>query len=69
MKQKGTLILFLYCKDSTHIHKKSNHIKEVATHLNVLALEILWTEETAGYSPRGCKRVGHGLATKQQSSF
>ena len=23
----------------------------------------------AGYHPRGCKRVGHDLATKQQESF
>ena len=33
---------------------------------SILALENPWTEEPGGYSPWGCKRVGHDLATKQQ---
>ena len=38
---------------------------DVATPYSVLAWEIPWTEELAGYSPRG-RRVGHDIATKQQ---
>ena len=41
--------------------------KETATRSSILAWEIPWTEEPGGlYSPWGCKRVGHDLATKQQ---
>ena len=40
--------------------------KEIATLSSILAWEITWTEETGGYSPWGCKRVGHKLGTKQQ---
>ena len=29
--------------------------KEMATHSSILAWEIPWTEETAGYSPQGRK--------------
>ena len=36
----------------------------MATHSNILAWEILWTGRL--YSPWGCKRVRHDLATKQQ---
>ena len=39
--------------------------KDVATPFSILAWEIPWTEELAGYSPRG-RRVGHDIATKQQ---
>ena len=35
--------------------------KKMATHSNILALEILWTEEQSMES----QRVGHNLATKQ----
>ena len=40
--------------------------EEMATHSSVLAWKIPWTEESAlaGYSPWGCKELGHGLATK-----
>ena len=39
----------------------------MATHASILAWEIPWTEEPGGlYSPWGCKRVGHDLATKQK---
>ena len=38
--------------------------KEMATHPSVLAWEIPWTEEASLL--RSCKRVGHGLVTKQQ---
>ena len=37
--------------------------KEMTTHSCTLAWDISWTEELADYSPQGCKRVGHGLAT------
>ena len=40
--------------------------KEMAAHFSILALEILWTEEPARYSPWGHKRVGQDLVTKQQ---
>ena len=31
--------------------------KEMATHSNMLAWEIPWTEEPGGYSPWGCKEL------------
>ena len=42
--------------------------EEIATHSGILAWEIPRTEELGGlhYSPWGCKRVRHNLATKQQ---
>ena len=40
--------------------------KEMATHSRILAWEIPWTEELGGFSPGGCKRVGHDLVTQQQ---
>ena len=36
---------------------------KMATHSNILAWEIPWTEEP-GYSTWGCNRVRHDLATK-----
>ena len=39
--------------------------KEMAIRSSILAGEILWTEELVGYSPWGCKRVRHDLATQQ----
>ena len=39
--------------------------KEMATHSNILAWEIPWTEEP-GRLWSSCKRVGHDLVTKQQ---
>ena len=38
--------------------------KEMATHSSILAWEIPWAEELAGYSLWVGKRVGHDLATK-----
>ena len=38
--------------------------KEMATHSNILAWEIPWTEETSGLYSMGSTRVGHDLATK-----
>ena len=35
----------------------------MATHSSILTWGIPWTEEPD--SPRGCKRIGHDLATKQ----
>ena len=31
--------------------------KEMATHSSILAWRIPWTEELAGYSPRGLQRI------------
>ena len=39
--------------------------KEMAIYSSILAWEIPWTEEVVSYSPWGCKRVRHNLATKQ----
>ena len=39
---------------------------EMATHTSILTCEIPWQRSLVGYSPWGCKRVGHSLATKQQ---
>ena len=33
--------------------------KGMATHSNILAWRIPWTEESVGYSPRGPQRVRH----------
>ena len=35
---------------------------------NILAQEILWTEEPGGYSPWSCKRVRQDLMTEKQHS-
>ena len=37
----------------------------MAAHFSIPAWEIPWTEEPGGLHPRGCKRAGHDLATKQ----
>jgi len=37
----------------------------MATHSNILAWEIPWTEDPGSYSPWGL-RVGNDLVTKQQ---
>ena len=39
--------------------------EEMATHSSIPIWKIPWTEEP-DYGPRGHKRVGHDLATKQQ---
>ena len=41
--------------------------EEMATHSSILAWEIPWTEDLAGYSPWGHGRVRQELVTKQQS--
>ena len=38
----------------------------MATHFGILAWEIPWTEELAGYSPWGHKRLGCDLGTKKR---
>ena len=40
--------------------------KEMATHSNILAWQIPWTEEPGGLQSLGSQRIGHDLATKQQ---
>ena len=41
----------------------------MAPYFNILAWEILWTEEPGGLRPMALQRVGHNLATKQQNFF
>ena len=40
--------------------------EEMATHSNILAREIPWTEEPGGLWSMGSQRLRHDLATKQQ---
>ena len=42
--------------------------KEMATHSNILAWEILWTEEPGGLQSMGQQKVRHNLVTKQQQT-
>ena len=41
--------------------------EEMATHASVLASEIPWTGEPGGLQSMGSHRVGHNLATEQQT--
>ena len=41
--------------------------KEMATHPNILAWRILWTEETSGLQSTGSQRVGHDRETKHST--
>ena len=43
--------------------------KEMATHSSILAWEVPWTEEPSRIQSMGLQRVGHNLATKQQTSL
>ena len=43
--------------------------KDMATHPSILAWEIDGQRNLAGYSPQGCKRARHDLATKQQCNI
>ena len=38
--------------------------KEMATHSNILAWRIPWTEEPEGLQSMGLQRIGHDLTTK-----
>ena len=40
--------------------------KEMPTLLSILAWEIHGQRSLVGYSPKGCKRIVHDLAAKQQ---
>ena len=40
----------------------------MATHFNIFVWESHAQRSLEGYSPRGCKRVGYDLATKQQQA-
>ena len=42
--------------------------KEMATHSSILAWKIPWTEEPDRLQSMGSQRVGHNLATKQQTA-
>ena len=41
--------------------------KEMATHSNILACRISWTEEPGGLQFMGSQRVGHDLMTKNSN--
>ena len=41
--------------------------KEMANYSSTLAWQVLWTEEPGGLQSMGSQRVGHDLATKQQT--
>ena len=41
----------------------------MVTHSSILVWEIPWTEEPGGYSPWGCRRVGHDLVTQTTIQF
>ena len=43
--------------------------KGTATHSNVLAWRIPWTEKPSGLQSMGWQRVGHDWATKHTSKF
>ena len=43
--------------------------KEMATHSNILAWGIPWTEEPGGLQSMGSQRVGHGWGTNTNSVF
>ena len=43
--------------------------REMVTHASILAWEIPWTEELAGCSPWGHKRVRRDLVTKEQQQL
>ena len=42
--------------------------QEMATHSNILAWKIPWTEEPGGQQSMGSQRVRHDLATKLRNS-
>ena len=42
--------------------------KEMATHCNILAWEILWTEELSGLQSMGSQRVRRDLTSKHTRS-
>ena len=41
--------------------------KGTATHSSILAWRVPWTEEPGGLQSVGSQRVGHNLATKQET--
>ena len=43
--------------------------KEMATHCNILAWEISWTEEPGVLQSMVLQRVRHQLATKEQQQY
>ena len=59
------------CQCRRHIRHRSDPClgqeealeKEIATHSNILAWRIPWTEESAGLHSMGSHRVGHGWVT------
>ena len=57
-EMKGTWVQCLGQEDSLE--------EEMATHSNVLAWRIPWTEEPGGLQSVDSKRVRHYLGTKQQ---
>ena len=43
--------------------------KERATHSNIIAWEVSWTEEPGGLQSMGLQRVVHDLVTQHMSSI
>ena len=41
--------------------------KEIATHSNVLTLEIPWTDESGGIQSMESQTIGHSLVTQQHN--
>ena len=55
--------------DTDYISRKEPLKKEMATHSNILAWEIPWTEEPSGLQSMGPQRVGQDWATKQKQKY
>ena len=56
-------------REFSWVGKKEPLEKGMATRSSMLAWEIPWTEERAGYSPWGRQRVGRESATKPQQMY
>ena len=50
------------------LHQEDPLEKEGEPHSSFLAWRIPWQRSLVGYSPGGCMRVGHDLATEQQQT-
>ena len=56
-----------YWSFSFNISPSNEHSGAISFLSDYIAMVIqIWREEPVGYSPQGCKRVGHNLVTKQQ---
>ena len=82
MNPKFIKMIFKECRVFIHVNIficalniHINHLmarslgEEMATHSNIFAWEITWTEEPGGLQSWGCKRVEYDLAIKQQKQY